>query len=99
MATSLEIQFVSKRPSFAINPLKNPKEKAMTTGQSVPRKPREGIRPVSGSAFRSGSEEMPQRQRPRRFGKFLFWICLLYLVLVLYLAAYGIPTFITDSLF
>ncbi|MFQ5915169.1 MAG: hypothetical protein ACE5JS_18520 [Nitrospinota bacterium] len=33
------------------------------------------------------------------FGKFLFLICLLYLALVLYLAAYGLPTFVTAFLF
>ncbi|MFQ5691914.1 MAG: hypothetical protein ACE5IM_02565 [Nitrospinota bacterium] len=42
---------------------------------------------------------MWRRRSRRRFGKTLFLVCVLYLLLVLYLAAYGIPVFFTPYFF
>jgi hypothetical protein len=42
---------------------------------------------------------MARRNPSRGLGKLTFLLCLLYLVLVLYLALYGVPSFVIDRIF
>ncbi|MDP6086842.1 MAG: hypothetical protein QGH70_09925 [Nitrospinota bacterium] len=42
---------------------------------------------------------MARRNPSRGLGKLTFLLCLLYLILVLYLTLYGVPSFVIDLIF